>query len=153
MEDVHVQPASLADVESLLAMMLTFNALETISWSAASARPALEKLLSSPDLGIAGWILEQEDRRGYFVLTWGFDLEWSGRDAFLTELYLVAGARGRGIGRDALAQIEIFASERGARAIHLMVRPDNERAVRLYGGAGFTSPPRIFLTKELAHSR
>ena len=37
----------------------------------------------------------------------------------------------------------------GARALHLMVRPDNEAAVRLYRGAGFGSPPRLFMTKTL----
>jgi hypothetical protein len=34
-----------------------------------------------------------------------------------------------------------------ASAMHLMVRSENEPAVRLYASAGYESPPRVFLTK------
>ena len=40
---------------------------------------------------------------GYFVLTWGFDLEWNGRDAFLSELFLIPDARGKALGAAALS--------------------------------------------------
>ena len=111
--------------------------------------PAVDKLLSSPDLGVVYYILEAGEVRGYFVLTWGFDLEWNGRDAFLTELYILAQSRGRGLGRRVLPQIEELAERRGAKALHLMVRPENEPAISLYQGAGYESPPRLFLTKAL----
>jgi ribosomal protein S18 acetylase RimI-like enzyme len=87
--------------------------------------------------------------RGYLALTWGFDLEWNGRDAFLTELYLLPAARGRGLGRRVLPLIEELARAQGARALHLMVRPENLAALQLYRGAGYSSPPRTFLTKDL----
>ena len=87
---------------------------------------------------------------GYLVLTWGFDLEWSGRDAFLTELYLVASARARGLGRECLAHAERIARAHDAHALHLMVRDENLPARKLYARAGYVSPPRLFLTKELA---
>ena len=108
------------------------------------------ELLDSPELGVIAHILEGDALRGYVVLTWGFDLEWGGRDAFLTELYLLPSARGRGLGRRALPVIEELARRRGARALHLMVRPENQAAVQLYRGAGYSSPPRTFLTKELS---
>jgi ribosomal protein S18 acetylase RimI-like enzyme len=47
--------------------------------------------------------------------------------------------------------VEELAARHGARALHLMVRPENEAAVRLYRRAGFVTPPRLFLTKELPH--
>jgi len=56
------------------------------------------------------WIL------GYFVLTWGYDLEWDGCDAFLTELFLVPAARGHGHGSGALVAAEAVAREHGARS-------------------------------------
>jgi GNAT superfamily N-acetyltransferase len=46
---------------------------------------------------------------GYSVLTWGYDLEWNGLDAFLTELYLVPEVRGKGLGKTVLTRIESFA--------------------------------------------
>lgn len=72
-----------------------------------------------------------------------------GRDAFLTELYLVPGARGRGLGSAALELAEVFARAHGARALHLMYRTENVVAGRLYLAHGYTSPPRVFLSKVL----
>ena len=145
----------LSDVSSdqlapLLDMMQEFNALEDIPWSRDDVTPAVMRLLDSPELGVIAHILEGSTLRGYVVLTWGFDLEWAGRDAFLTELYLLPAARGRGLGRRALPLIEELARRRGARALHLMVRPDNQAALQLYRGAGYSSPPRTFLTKDLS---
>ncbi|HTB73076.1 MAG TPA: GNAT family N-acetyltransferase [Polyangiaceae bacterium] len=136
-------------MDFLLDMMADFNTIEDLSWSRELVEPAVRTLLSSPDLGVVHYILEAGEVRGYFVLTWGFDLEWNGRDAFLTELYILAQSRGRGIGRHVLPQIEELAERHGARALHLMVRPENEPAVALYQGAGYECPPRLFLTKAL----
>ena len=58
-------------------------------------------------------------------------------------------ARGIGIGTRVLASIEDVARRAGAGALHLMVRPENEPAVRLYNRAGFRSPPRTLLSKPL----
>ena len=113
------------------------------------ATPAVLRLLDAPELGLIRHIVEAGEVRGYLVLTWGFDLEWNGRDAFLTELYLLPSTRGRGLGRRALPLIEGLARQHGAHALHLMVRPDNHAALQLYRGAGYSSPPRTFLTKEL----
>lgn len=161
------------ELEPLLDMMQGFNELEDIPWSRQEATPAVQRLLGAPELGLIAHIVErsQGERRaakadaakadtleqdavcGYLVLTWGFDLEWGGRDAFLTELYLLPQTRGRGLGRKALPLIEQLAREHGARALHLMVRPENLAAVQLYRGAGYNSPPRTFLTKDLVAAR
>lgn len=155
------------ELEGLLDMMQEFNQLEDIPWSRKEATPAVKRLLASPELGLIAYIVEKAAAQdatprevgreaaprdvvcGYLVLTWGFDLEWNGRDAFLTELYLLPRARGRGLGRKALPLIEQLAREHGAHALHLMVRPDNLAAVQLYRGAGYSTPPRTFMTKEL----
>ena len=147
--DLQIEKVRSEETELLLDMMAAFNEVEELPWSRESVEPAVQKLLSSPDLGVAYHVVEAGEVRGYFVLTWGFDLEWSGRDAFLTELYILEQARGRGLGRRILPRIEELAKEHGARALHLMVRPENEPAVNLYQGAGYECPPRIFLTKAL----
>lgn len=135
--------------EPLLDMMVDFNRLEGIAWSREAGGAALSTLLDAPSLGEVGLLVEGDAVRGYFVLTWGYDLEWAGRDAFLTELYLQPEARGRGLGHAAMALVEAQARAAGARALHLMVRPENEPALRLYRAAGFEQPPRVFLTKAL----
>jgi ribosomal protein S18 acetylase RimI-like enzyme len=48
-----------------------------------------------------------------------------------------------------MARIEETATAHGANALHLMVRHENVVARRVYERAGFTSPPRAFLSKKL----
>jgi ribosomal protein S18 acetylase RimI-like enzyme len=144
-----LRQATVSDLPRLIPMMKAFNLLEGIDWDPAGARPAIIRLMEDSSLGTIG-LVERGDRLvGYFVLTWGFDLEWNGRDSFLTEIYLEPAARGQGVGSRMLALIEDLARERGAAAVHLMVRPENEAAVNLYASAGYVSPPRTFLSKAL----
>ena len=147
MNFVRIRAATLDDTALLLDMMESFNAFERIPWTRAAAEAPLRKLLSDASLGIVGVAEGDTAPLGYFVLAWSYDLEWNGRDAVLTELFLVPDARGRGLGKTALAHAERLAMDHGAHALHLMVRPENERAHRLYLRAGYVSPPRVFLTK------
>ncbi len=137
------------DLPALGVMMEDFYAIERMPWIPEAALPAARELLARDDLGLVGVLVEAGADVGYFVLTWGFDLEFHGRDAFLTELYFVPSARGRGLARDALPRIEALAAAHDARALHLMARPENPAAMALYTRAGYTSPPRVFLSKEL----
>lgn len=149
MHTLNARLADSKDVSSLLGMMEAFNLLEGISWNASPKETALRFLLDNRSLGVVV-MLEIETRPvGYFVLTWGYDLEWDGRDAFLTELFLVPEVRGQGLGGPALEWVEALAGDHGARALHLMVRQDNSVAQRLYASHGYESPPRVFLSKEL----
>ena len=106
--------------------------------------------LAEPDLGRVWLIAERGALAGYLVLTFGYDLEYGGRDSFLTEIYLLPSARGRGIGGRTMAALEAEAAALGARAIHLMVRPENAPTVALYRSAGYEPPPRVLLSKRLA---
>jgi ribosomal protein S18 acetylase RimI-like enzyme len=137
------------DVSVLLEMMDDFNRSEVISWAPVVTEVALRRLLREPELGQAV-VLEAEGRvQGYAVVTYGYDLEFAGRDAYLTEFYLRPEVRGRGLGKWLLARVEERAREAGAQALHLMVRPENRPALTLYQRAGFEPPPRVFLTKRL----
>lgn len=142
--------ATLDDVGALLDMMEPFNIFERIPWTRDAAEEPLRRLLSDASLGVVG-IMESSESKplGYFVVTWNYDLEWNGRDAFLTELFVVPEARGCGLGRKALEHAETFARKHGAHALHLVVRPENERAHDMYLRAGFVHPGRVLLTKVL----
>lgn len=146
---ISVRAATAADVELLLVMMADFNALEDLPWPRHGCEEALRRLIADVTLGTVQLFVAAGAVQGYFVLTWGFDLEWNGRDSFLTEFYLRPEIRGRGLGKQALGLVEGLARECGAQALHLMVRPENVAAFRLYLGAGFESPPRVFLSKPL----
>ncbi len=146
---IHVQIATAGDLPRLLRMMQAFNQLEGITYNPATTAEAAERLVGDPALGVVGFIRDGHEVIGYFVVTWGFDLEWGGRDSFLTELYIEPAARGRGFGTLAMALIEELARANGAAALHLMARVDNAPALALYRKAGYVTPERVFFTKPL----
>ncbi|WP_224369695.1 GNAT family N-acetyltransferase [Hyalangium versicolor] len=149
MPSLTLRPATENDVDTLLELMNDFNRSESITWDPVNTVQALGRLLREPALGQVVILEEGAAVRGYAVLTYGYDLEFAGRDAYLTEFYLRPEARGRGLGKWLLARVEALARETGVEALHLMVRPENEPAVALYRSAGFEEPPRMFLTKRL----
>src|ERR1022692_1120967 len=100
---VSLRSATSTDLDRLLDMMEPFYAEEGIGWSRATARPLVAKLIDDPALGAIGVVENGGRVVGDAVVTWGFDLEWGGRDAFLTEIYLVRSVRGQRIGARALS--------------------------------------------------
>jgi len=143
------RPATDADVPAILTMMADFNAIEAIPFDRESFTPGVRELIASPGIGgilvftLAGAVA------GYAIVTYGWDLEFGGRDAFLTELYVAAAHRRRGIGRQGLAAAQAFAKQGGAHALHLLVRHDNAPARLLYDDAGFKTQPRLVMSKRL----
>jgi GNAT superfamily N-acetyltransferase len=149
MTSLRLSIAGEQEVALLLGMMEPFNLLEQTPWDPAAKERALRTLLADPSLGVVGILIATDAPVGYFVLTWGYDLEWDGRDAFLTELFLTPEVRGHGLGNQALEHAEALARQHGARALHLMARDENVVARRLYARHGYLSPPRVFLSKQL----
>lgn len=137
------------DIDAILTMMEDFNAIEAIAFDRALFAPRLRALVATPSLG--GVLVFSVDGAvaGYAVVTFGYDLEYGGRDAFLTELYVVAARRRHGVGRDGLAAAEAFAQKSGAHALHLLVRHDNAAARALYDRSGYEAEPRVVMTKRL----
>lgn len=149
MSSLRLSIAGEQDVALLLNLMEPFNLLEHTPWEPMAKERALRTLLADASLGVVGILAAADSPAGYFVLTWGYDLEWDGRDAFLTELFLIPPARGHGLGSQALEHAEALARQHGARALHLMARDENLVAQRLYARHGYVSPPRVFLSKQL----
>ena len=145
---ISLRRAGLGDVRVLLAMMAEFNEGEGIDWHPARCEAALRRLLGEPNLGVAGVASVEGDVQGYFIVTWGYDLEFGGRDAWLTEIFVRGEARRRGVGQRLLAAAEAQARAGDARALHLTVRPDNAAARALYERAGYFHNPRHFLSKS-----
>ena len=99
--------------------------------------PALLKLLRTEALGRV-WLIRAEGRdAGYMILTFGYDIEFGGPVATLTDLYLKPEFRGRGIGTAAFGLLEVFCRERGLNALELQVLHHNAAAQRLYSRLGF----------------
>ena len=143
------RPARSADLPSLLSMMADFNEHERIPFDEATFTPRLEQLLKDAELGGAVIFALDGKDVGYAIVTYGFDLEYGGKDAFLTELWIVPSERRRGLGGTALAAAEELARQGGAHALHLLVRHENSSARSLYERAGYVTEPRAVMTKRL----
>jgi ribosomal protein S18 acetylase RimI-like enzyme len=141
--------AAPTDVPALLDMMTSFNRAEGIPWDATLVERALRHLLTHPELGFVLVATIGQRDVGYAVVTFNYDLEFAGRDAFVTELFVRREHRRAGVARGLLGAVETSAITEGVHALHLLVLPDNERALRLYGAAGFSRSPRLMLTKRI----
>jgi ribosomal protein S18 acetylase RimI-like enzyme len=134
-------------IQICLELMQEFYALEHLSYNETVARKGLEALFEAPQLGCF-WLMESEAQAvGYILVTFGFSLEFHGRNGLVDELYLREEFRGRGFGKAALAFAETFCREHGVAAVRLEVDRNNSRAQDLYRKAGYKDHDRFLLTK------
>jgi len=144
---VTLRIATRADLDEILPRTRAFNVEEGITVDDAELAVATRTLLEDPSLGVV-FLVERDGIVGHAVVTYGYDLEYAGRDAFLTEIWLDHTARGQGVGTAVLELLEEALRARSVRALHLEVRPDNP-ALRLYERHGFARSKRLALTKTL----
>ena len=136
------------DLAVVLPRTAALNAHEAITLEPAALETALAKLLGDDALGRLWLVLSDGVPVGYALVTFGYDLEFNGREAWLTELWIDEDARGSGAGQRALELLVPELRALGVRAMHLQVRPDNP-ARRLYERNGFTTVPRVIMSKRL----
>lgn len=141
--------AETSDADTLVGMMRDFNAHERIAFDEAEVRAVLAQLLANDSYGLACLIHVGGEVAGYFVVAFGFSVEFRGRDAFIDELFVKDEFRGRGAGAAAIRFAEGLCRGRGVRALHLEVERENTRAQAVYRRAGFLDHDRYLLTKWL----
>lgn len=88
---------------------------------------------------------------GYVILTFGFDLEFGGSTATITELYIAPGYRHGGLGAKTMQRLEALCCELGIQCLELQVERGNIPAQAFYTKLGFVAHDRIPLTKDLGH--
>ncbi len=144
-----VRPAAPADFVALVPMVRELQLHEHLPAPGKEVESALLALLADDRLGCV-FMAEQAGRPiGYTVVGFGYSLEFHGRDAFVDELYVVAAARGQGVGSLLLDAAEMACRARGIRALHLESGHGNPRATALYEGRGFKAHERHLMTKWL----
>ncbi|HYP01416.1 MAG TPA: GNAT family N-acetyltransferase [Pyrinomonadaceae bacterium] len=141
--------ADASDVDLLVELMREFYAFEHLPFDEARARVALEQILSDGRFGLVHLIRVGAEEAGYLVVTFGFSLEFHGRDALVDEIYLRDNFRGHGIGKAAIEFASELCRSEGIAALHLEVERANTRAQAVYRRAGFRDHDRYLLTKWL----
>ena len=150
MKNPTFRSAELNDIIILLDFIRQYYSFDHIETDADSLRPSLEKLLSDTSLGKI-WVIQDNSRPvGYVILTFGYDLEFGGRQATLTDLYIVPEHRRQGFGFAALKFIEESCRALDIRAFELQVERGNVAAQRLYERFGMTKHDRIPMSKWIS---
>jgi GNAT superfamily N-acetyltransferase len=139
--------ATPADLDLLLIFNREFCAFDQHPFDAATLRPALDRLLRDESLGRIWLIQDDAQAIGYLVLTFGYSLEYRGRDAFVDEIYIRESHRRRGIGTQTFAFLEQVCQALGVRALHLEVEHRNTSAQQFYRTVGFYNQERHLMTR------
>ena len=134
------------DLTLLVDFMRQFYAIDNYPFDAPIARQVIQQIVEDGSLGRV-WLIDYAGAAiGYVVLTFGFSLEYRGRDAFIDELFLLDAYRGQGLGTQILQFVLDACPALGIHALHLEVEHSNVAGQRLYRKHGFTGHDRHLLT-------
>jgi GNAT superfamily N-acetyltransferase len=141
--------ALISDIDALVPLMRDFCAFEHIPFDESRRRELLTQLIADTNKGALVLMEDDGVLVGYFVLGFGFSIEFGGRDALLDELYVIPGHRHRGIGSAALEHAYALCRSFGIACLHLEADYFNDRAHQLYLRQGFKDHERHLMTKWL----
>ena len=141
--------ATANDADLLTNMIQRYFAFDHIPFHREQIRSGLAVLLGDESIGRVWLVQSGAQPAGYVILTFGFDLEFDGRQAGITDLYLEPEYRGKGLGRRTLNHVEEFCRASGVHALELQVERDNVEAFGLYQSFGFKMHDRIPMSKRL----
>ena len=124
-------------------------------FDAGLVRESLEDLIKKSLLGRV-WFIDLIDANhaknkniGYIILTFGYSLEFHGRNAFIDEFFIVETMRGKGLGKKAIELVLQKAKPFKINAIHLEVVTANLDAYEFYSKIGFIDRSHHLLTKKI----
>jgi ribosomal protein S18 acetylase RimI-like enzyme len=147
-----VSPIRLArsdDLQFVASLMGEFYAESGYRLDLGLASSALARLIEDPSIGRLWLILQPDAPVGYIAVTFGFSLEFYGRDAFIDDLFIQPSFRGVGLGTRVLDAVEPECRALGVRALHLEVERANQAGQALYRRRGFRDNDRQLLSKRL----
>jgi ribosomal protein S18 acetylase RimI-like enzyme len=146
---ISFQTATLPDAPVLASFVRKYYEFDGIAFVRDQVESGLNTLLADASLGQAWLILSGAEPVGYVIFSYGFDIEFGGRLALITDLYLEPPYRHRGIGRRILEQVEAHCQGLGLHGLELQVETDNAAARALYKKFGFEAADRIPMSKRI----
>ena len=144
--EITFRTATNNDIDLLLTLMQEFYEIEHLQYNYEIIRHCLEEIFNNDKLAIVWLICADGEAVGYVVLTFGYSIEFHGRDALVDELYIREGYRAQGVGTKTLKFVETFCQSLGIKALHLVVAYENTKAKSVYQKAGFMEHERYIMT-------
>ena len=142
--------ATIAQIPALLELVQEFHEFEELAFDSTRDRKVLEEIISTPSIGRIWLICESGQAIGYVIVTFGYSLEFRGREACIDELYLRPAYRRHGIGSKTLQFVESQCRSLGVNCLNLEVDRDNAAAQSVYRKSGFSDRGYCLMTKEIA---
>ena len=147
--DVNLGRAGIEDASLLMELIKAYYAFDEIPFDPEKVRSALEELLNDESLGRA-WLTHTDgDAAGYLLATVGYDLEFEGRIAAITEFYVRPEYRRGGLGTQTIEFVEKTLRGSGVKTLELQVERANWKAVLFYRKNGFREHDRIPMSKPI----
>lgn len=143
----YLQTAGDADCAGVLQLARLFHAEDGHPLS-ERGEVAIGHLLENRTFGTIMKLVLDETLVGYTVISFGYSIEWGGRDAFIDDLYIAESQRGAGLGRLVIERVADWLQSAGIGALHLEVMAGN-RAEKLYRRMGFSDRGSAFLSLRL----
>ena len=155
--------AAVQDIPRLLPLMRDFYQYERLTFDVARTERLLRELIRNEQLGR---VILFEDATaapgttdasgaqrnalvGYMILTFGYSLEFGGRDALIDEFYVVPEARGSGTGTQAVAHAIEICRAVGISNVHLEADYFNTRVHDFYKRLVFRDHERHLMTLSI----
>lgn len=126
-----------------------YYAFDHIPFDPERVRRGLLEIAANAALGHTWFVHHEGQDVGHAVLTYGFDLEFGGRTATVTEVYLRPTHRGLGLGTAVFGTIEQHCAEHGVQALELQAERENASARRFYERLGFQAHDRVPYSKPI----
>ena len=149
---ISLRPARLQDASLLMELIKAYYRFDEIPFHPGKIRPSLEALLRDASLGRIWIIQDGRTAVGYVVVTFGYDLEFGGRVATITDLYLRPEYRRQGLGTNALKGVERELRRSRVKTLELQVTGANKSVLAFYRKNGFDRHDRIPMSKSIIPS-
>ncbi|MFB2893183.1 GNAT family N-acetyltransferase [Aerosakkonemataceae cyanobacterium BLCC-F50] len=144
--EVNFKTANNSDRNLLLTLIEEFYQIEHLPFNVEALNKCFDEIFTNEYLATIWIIYADRESVGYLVLTYGYSLEFYGRDSFIDEFYIRENYRNQGIGKQTLEFVQTTCQTLGIKAVHLEVDRENTRAKTLYQKAGFVEHDRYLMT-------
>jgi hypothetical protein len=86
---IELVPIDQKSVDKLLSMMQAYYQFDELEFKPDIARHAALQLITDDKLGRIWFIAADQNLVGYLALTFGYSLEFGGKDAFIDEFFIL----------------------------------------------------------------
>lgn len=133
-----IREAEANDIATLLPLVAAYWSFESIpGFDPARVASQLERLLSTPSLGV-GWIASADNIAvGYLLAVYVFSLEHMGITAEIDEFFVIPAERASGVGSELLRTAETEFIRMGCTNVSLQLSRGNDSARHFYRRFGY----------------